>query len=63
VKVFSKRMLPHQETTTLRLEEPLGEPAQAGGRRGLVDEVEAGLSGLGDEGGMRSQGGRRTRGS
>ena len=49
MNVFSKRMLPHQVMITLRVEQALGERAHAGRRRGLVDEVEAGLAGLGDQ--------------
>ncbi len=49
VKVFSKRMFPHQVIATPALEQPLGERAQHRGRRRLVDEVEAGLPGLGHQ--------------
>ena len=49
VKAFSKRMLPHQVIDDRARDQPLGQRAQRRGRRGLVDEVEAGLAGLGDQ--------------
>ena len=49
VKVFSKRMLPHQVMVTPRAIRRSARARSAGGRRGLVDEVKAGLAGLGDQ--------------
>ena len=43
VKVFSKRMFPHQVITTPRSMQPLGQRAQHRRRGRLVDEVEARL--------------------
>ncbi len=49
VNVFSKRMLPHHVIASLLGDEALRERAQPGRRRGLVDEMEAGLAGLRDQ--------------
>ena len=46
VKVFSKRMLPHHEMSTLAPLQLGGQRTQRLRRRGLVDEVKAGLPGL-----------------
>ena len=46
VKVFSKRMLPHQVMLSLSRDQALRQRAQARGRRGFVDEMEARLAGL-----------------
>ncbi len=54
VKVFSKRMLPHQVIDDLPLDQALGERAQHRRRRRLVDEVEAGLARLAISASMRS---------
>jgi hypothetical protein len=50
VKDFSKRMLPHQEIARLRRLQLRGQGLERLRRRGLVDEMEAGLPGLGDDG-------------
>ena len=49
VNVFSKRMLPHQVMLNRSSSRALRERAHAGRRRGLVDEVKAGLAGLRDQ--------------
>ena len=51
---FSKRMLPHHEIDELRVLQLGGERLQRLGRRGLVDEMKAGLAGLATIASMRS---------